>query len=138
MSERIDQIADSLGQRLTTIERMIDEAKIGLKEAKGADNNELHSESQSVRQRFELAKLVARSAESSMTRWLEAKEVSATSVVQGWKDECESRKFERQAASAEDNAEAGICLAEAAIVNAVIATFEAIDARRAAEHPDAG
>jgi hypothetical protein len=30
MSEQIDQFADSLGERLTTIEKVIDEAKIGL------------------------------------------------------------------------------------------------------------
>jgi hypothetical protein len=136
MSERIDQFADSLAQRLNTIEKMIDEAKIGLEEATGTDSNELPSNSQSVRHKFEAAKHVAKCAESNMTKWLKAKDASGTSVVQGWKDECESRKLEHQAASAEINAEAGIYLAEAAIVNAMIATYEAIDARRAAEHPE--
>jgi hypothetical protein len=137
MSERIDQFADSLGERLTTIEKMIDEAKIGLKEAKDTDSDELHSHSQSVRHKFEAAKHVAKTAESTVTRWLKAKDTSGTSVVHGWKDESESRKLELQAVSAEDNAEAGIYLAEAAIVNAVVATYEAIDAQRAAETPEA-
>lgn len=137
MSERIDQFADSLGERLTTIEKMIDEAKIGLEEAKDTDSDKLHSNSPSVRHKFEAAKNVVKAAESSVTQWLKAKEALGTSVVHGWKDERESRKLEHQAASAEDDAEAGIYLAEAAIVNAVVATYEAIDARRAAEQPEA-
>lgn len=63
MSERIDQFANSLGQRLTTIEKMIDEAKIGFKEAKNAGSGQLHSNSQSVRHKFEAAKNVAKTAE---------------------------------------------------------------------------
>jgi DNA-binding ferritin-like protein len=137
MSERIDQFADSLGERLITIEKMIDEAKIGLKEAKATNSDEPHSNSQSVRHKFEAAKNVAKTAESSVTQWLKAKDALGTSVVHGWKDECESHKLEHQAASAEDDAEAGIYLAEAAIVNAVVATYVAIDARRAAEEPEA-
>ena len=70
-----------------------------------------------------------------MTKWFAAKQVSDASVVQGLDDECESRQLARQAASAEDDAEAGVSLAEAAIVNAVNATYEAIDAQRAVEHP---
>ncbi|MBC8026107.1 MAG: hypothetical protein H7Y89_08960 [Steroidobacteraceae bacterium] len=111
---------------------MIDESKVGLEEAKDTDSSELHSDSQSVRHKFEAAKHVAETAESSVTKWLNAKKESHVSVVQGWNGECESRKLEHQATSAEDDAEAGIYLAEASIVRAVVATYEAIDARRAA------
>jgi hypothetical protein len=137
MSERIDQFADGLGDRLANIETMIDAAKIGLKEAKVTDRNDLDSSSHSVRRKFEAARHVAKTAEASVTEWVKAKEASHASVVQGSTDECESCQLERQAASAEDDAEAGISLAEAAIVNAVNATYEAIDAQRAAEQPKA-
>lgn len=133
MSERIDQFADALGQRLTTIETMIDEARIGLNEAKSTDRSELQANSRSVRHKFEAAKLLAKTTETRMTQWLKAKESSDNSVVRGWNDECESRKLEHRAATAQDTAEAGISLAEAAIVRAVVATYEAIDAQRAAE-----
>ena len=118
------------------MEKMIDEAKIGLEEAKGEDSDELRSNSQSVRHKFEQAKLIAWSAEFSMTKWIKAKEASGASVVHGWMDESDSLKRERHASSAEDDAEAVISLAEAAVVNAVVATYEAIDAQRAAEQPE--
>ena len=135
MSERTDQFADGLERRLTTIEIIIEEAKVGLKEAKRTDREDHNSTSYSVRQKFEAAKQVAKITESSVTKWFAAKQVSDASVVQGLDDECENRQLARQAASAEDVAEAGVSLAGAAIVNAVNATYEAIDAQRAVEHP---
>jgi len=137
MSERVDHFAESLRQRLTTIGQMIDEAKFGLTEAKASDGSELRPDAESVRQKFETAKHEVTATESRMTTWLKAREMSGTAVVEGWKDECETRKLEHHAASAEDNAEAGIYLAEAAFVKAVVASYEAIDARRAAEQGDA-
>ena len=137
MSERIDQFADGLGERLSKIETMIDAAKIGLREAKVRDWNDLDSTSHWVRHQFEAAKHVAKTAEASVTGWVKAKEASHASVVQGSGDESASSQLERQAASAEDDAEAGLSLAEVAIVNAVNASYEAIDAQRAAERPKA-
>ena len=137
MSDRIDQFADGLGQRLATITSMIDAAKLGLKEAKGMTTDEFDFTSYPVRRKFEEAKYVAKAAEVTVAKWVKTKEASDASVIQRTKDECESRQLERQAASAEDDAEAGISLAEAAIVNAVNATYLAIDARRAAEQQKA-
>jgi hypothetical protein len=137
VSERIDQFADELGERLSTIGTMIDAAKIGLKKAKVTDQDDLDSVSHSVRLKFEAAKHVAKSAEASVTEWVKAKEALHASVVQGSTDEYENCQLERQAASAQDDAEAGISMAEAAIVNAVNASYAAIDAQRAVERPKA-
>jgi hypothetical protein len=136
MSERVDQFAVELGERLSSIGTMIEAAKLGLEEARVTDRNDLDALRQSVRRKFEAARHVAKTAEASVTEWVRAKEVSDAAVVQRSMDDCESRQLERDAVSAEDDAEAGISLAEAAIVNAVNASYAAIDAQRAVEQPE--
>lgn len=63
---------------------------------------------------------------------MKAKEASGAAVIQGWKDRHEDRKMVHHAERAEDNAAASICLAESAIADAVLASYEALDARLAA------
>lgn len=132
MSDRIDHFSESLRQKLTAIESMLEEAKSDLTHAGTNSAKDVRSKLQSVRHRLTAAKSDVAGAESRMTTWLKAKESSGAAVIQGWKDKHETRKLEHHAESAEASAEAGIELAEVAIVNAVIAMYEAIDARQAA------
>ena len=133
MSDRNDLFAKSLRKKLTSIETMIQEVKSDLEDAKAHESHVILSKMKSVRQHFDAAKHDVKAAETDVASWLKAKEAAGASVIKGWKDAHESRKLEHHAVTAEGNAIAQTLLAEAAIVGAVIAAYEAIDARSSAD-----
>lgn len=138
MSVLANQFADSLRIKLVKMGGQIDGIKADVKLGKSEDHA-------SIENKLKMAKLGVKtmgkdlkSAETKMQNWLKAKEKSGVSVIRGWVSLFDKNKLDRHAKTAEENAVAAISLAEGKIAEAVLATYEAIDARMTAdETPEA-
>jgi hypothetical protein len=129
----VDRFSESLQATLTKMDQQLDSVKSDLVAMRQHDKAAIQARLQAVRLSIEDGKLQAQAAEGKLKGWLRAKEEAGVAVIQGWKDKREQSKLEHHAERAEGNAEGAICLAEAAMTNAILATYEALDARMSAD-----
>lgn len=132
MSDQVDEFAEALRLRLTRVEALLQGLKSELQESADAQGAALQSKLDAARANAQEAARDMRTAQSKAKNWVQAREAAGAAVIQGWKDGHEDRKLAQHAQRAEDNAVAGLYFAEAAIANAVLSSYEALDARLAA------
>ena len=132
MSEKIDKFTESLRVNLTKIETQLHGIKEDLSVERRKDSAAIQSKLVAARKNLEAAKADVKAAEGKAQIWIKAKQEAGTAVIQGWKDKLDHHQLDRYADRAEDNAASANSIAEAAVADAAVATYEAIWARHAA------
>ena len=132
MSEKIDKFTETLRVNLTNIERQLHGVKEDLDAERHKDAAAIESKLESARKSLETAKAGVTGAENKVQLWIQAKRDAGTAVLQGWKEKLDQSQMNRYADRAEDNAAAAHSIAQAAVADAAVATYEAIGARNAA------
>lgn len=138
MNTTVDQLRESLRTKMTKIEGQLGEIKSEIKMSAKEDKAAIQSKLKAAKMGVQSMSKNMKAAETKAGRWIKAKEKSGSSVIQGWKNKFEKTKLDRHANSAADNALAAVSIAEAKIANAVLATYEAIDARMAVDELNKG
>jgi hypothetical protein len=133
MSTKTEKFRDSLNARLTKIQSQIDSVKSELKANYQDKQAALAKKLDAARAGVAAKKKEAKAAEAKAQDWIKAKAEAGADLIQTWKDKHEKSKLDRHANRAEQNAEAAIYYAEAALANAIEASYEAITARVAAD-----
>jgi acyl-CoA reductase-like NAD-dependent aldehyde dehydrogenase len=131
MSAKIDQFTESLRLKLTKWESQINGLKADIETVERDGEATIESMLKAARLSVESQGEAVKAAGAKAKNWLKAKEEASVAVVQGWKDKHEQHKLEHRAERAEDSAGAAIYLAEAAITEAIVAIYEAMEARLA-------
>jgi hypothetical protein len=133
MSTKTDQFCDSLKVKLTKIQSQIDGVKSEVKTDYQHKQAALAEKLDAARASVAAKKQEAKAAEAKAQDWIKAKAEAGSDLIQTWRDKHEKGKLDRHANRAEQNAEAAIYYAEAALANAIEASYEAITARVAAD-----
>ena len=133
MSTKTEQFRDSLNAKLTKIQSQIDGVKSEVKADYQHKQAALTEKLNAARASVAAKKQEAKAAEAKAQDWIKAKAEAGADLIQTWKDKHEKSKLDRHADRAEQNAEAAICYAEAALAGAIEASYEAITARVAAD-----
>lgn len=133
MSDRINQFTESLRLNLTALEDQLTAVKGDLAASRQEDAAIVRSKLEAARKSLEFRKAQATAAQDKAQAWLKAKEEVGAATLRGWKEKHEKNKLERHAERAEDNAVSAVFFAELAMADAVIAVFEAVEARLNAE-----
>ena len=129
MSAKIDQFRDSLNAKLTKIQSQIDGVKAEVKTDYQQKQPALAEKLGAARANVAAKKQEAKGAAAKAEDWVKAKAEAGADLIQTWKDKHEKNKLDRYADRAELNAEAAIYYAEAALADAIEASYEAIAAR---------
>ena len=138
MNTTVDQLRETLRTKMTKMEGQLEEIKSDIKTGAKEDNAAIQAKLKAAKLSVKSMAKDVKAAETKAGNWIKAKEKSGSSVIQGWKNKFEKAKLDRHANKAADNAVAAVSLAEAKIANAALATYEAIDARMAADEIDKG
>ena len=133
MSDQIDKIAESLRVNLTRIADQLHGASRDLSVEARKDCKTMDAKLQAARQGLVSAKSAMRGAEEKAQSWIRAQQQAGTTGMENWKAKLDRFQMSRHAELAADNAASASLLAEAAVFNAVVAAYEAVGARRAAD-----
>ena len=133
MSDKIDRFTESLRVNLTKIETQLHGIKEDLSAERRRDAAAIQSRLEAARKDLATANAGVKAAEGKAQVWIKAKQEARAAVIQGWKDKLDHHQMDRYADRAEDNAASANWIAEAAVADAAVATYEAIGARRAAQ-----
>ena len=129
MNERIDQFTESMRQRISKMERQLETVKSDIHADMTNDKRDLQSKLKIAGLLVHKIRKDIKVADSGNPKVLKAHEKNGTAIAQGWKTEIKKAKLDSHASRAEDNAESAITIAEAKVAEAILATYEAIDAR---------
>ncbi len=133
MNTTVDQLRETLRTQMTKMGSQLEEIKSDIKKSEKADKLAIQAKLKAAKLGVKSMAKDVRAAETKAGKWIKAKEKSGALVIKGWKNKFEQAKLDRHANRAEDNALAAVSLAEAKITNAVLAAYEAIDARMEAD-----
>lgn len=137
METTIEQFRESLTTKLSKIEDRLESLKSDFQIGQFEDKEAIKAKLKAAKLNVKSMSKTVRAAESKAKNWLKAKEKSGESTIKGWKVKFENAKLDRHAKSAEENADAAISLAEAKVTDAILAAYEAIDARISANESSA-
>ena len=133
MSTGVEQFSESLRNKLTQMETQLAGIKADFKAGQKEDLATTQTKLKAARANVQTFAKDVKSAEVKAQIWVAAKEKAGEAMIQGWKTKFDKAKLEHHAKSAEENAVATIALAEAKMGEAVLATYEAMDARWTAD-----
>jgi hypothetical protein len=130
MSDKIDQFCESMRLGLNTMEAKIEQAKADIAAAQkdGAEN--FDRKLGQARTAVETQRNLAEAAGIKVRHWVAAKAEAGDALIQDWKDKFDKSQLDIHASRAEASARASVTIAEAAIADAALATYEAIAARQ--------
>jgi chromosome segregation ATPase len=133
MSEKIDQFCEGLRNQLTKVETSLNKVGESIKAAPQQASDAVKSSLAAAKAKHEANMQSLHEAKAKMEERLHEKKEEVDSQIAEWKTNREIHKLEKRADNAEDYAMATIDFAGAAVVEADLATLEAIEARMDAE-----
>jgi len=129
MNDKVDQFTESLRQRISKKESQLEGVRFDIRADMANDKKDIQLKLKSAGLLVHKIQKDIKIEDGENPKVLKAHEKVGTAVAQGWKTEIKKTKLDNHAMRAEDNAEAAISIAEAKVAEAVLATYEAIDAR---------
>ena len=132
MNTSVEKFRETLRTKMTKLEGQLEGIKSDLKTGEQEDKVAIQAKLKAAKLGVQRMAKEVRAAEAKAGKWIKAKEQSGSSIIQGWKSRFEKAKLDHHANKAAHNAVAAVSIAEAKIANAALATYEAIDARMAA------
>ncbi len=130
MSARIDEFCDSMLTALDGIEARAEGAKADIAAARqdGVDGfaRKLHAAEQAVADQRDRVD----AAGTKVRNWVDGESGPGDAAMRGWRDNMERGRLLMHADLAEASAHSAMIIAEAAIADAALATYQAIAARQ--------
>ncbi len=133
MSVKIDQFCDVMQTKLNAIEAQIERVKADVNSAGKEGLALFDSKLAEARAVVESQRNHVEAAGIKVRHWAVAKREAGEAVIAGWKGDIDRTKLEVHAERAEASARSSVVIAEAALADANLATYEAIAARRHAD-----
>ncbi|TFU05867.1 hypothetical protein EUV02_02245 [Polymorphobacter arshaanensis] len=132
MSDKIDHFCDAMRDNLNAVEAQIERLKSDIGTAQkdtveGFERKLAEAQAAVTSQRNGVD-----AAGIRVRHWVTANREAGAAVIQGWKDKVDTGKLELHADQAEESAKSSVVIAEAALADAMLATYEAIAARHQA------
>lgn len=128
MNDRTDQFTDTPRLRLSSMESQLEGVRSDINANMSNDKKDLESKLKAAGLLVHKIKEERNVESNENPKVLKVHEKLGTAVAQGWKTEVKKAKLDDHAARADNNAEAGISIAEAKVADAVLATYQAIEA----------
>jgi hypothetical protein len=132
MSATIDKFTEGLRVNLTHIESQLHGLQTDLNNHAKKDAAAIRASLDAARTNVENTRSHMKAAQEKAQIWIKAKQEAGSAVIQGWKDKLDREQLDRHAERAEDNAVSANLMAQAAVADAAVATYEAMQARLAA------
>jgi hypothetical protein len=132
MSATIDKFTEGLRVNLTHIETQLHGLQTDLNNQAKKDSAAIRASLDAARTSVETTRSQMKAAQEKAQIWIKAKQEAGAAVIQGWKDKLDREQLDRHAEKAEDNAVSANLMAQAAVADAAVATYEAMQARLAA------
>lgn len=133
MSERVDRFCDNLRDRLNAVEEHLDHIKQRLDTSKNESRAAIEAKVGEVKAKLDAQRHKVEEAKADAKRRIEEKKAETASKIQEWKADRAQHKLEKRADRSEDYAAACILIAADTVVEAELATLEAVEARLLAE-----
>lgn len=133
MSERVDRFCDNLRDRLNAVEEHLDHIKQRLDTSKNESRAAIEAKVGEVRAKLDAQRDKVEQAKADARERIEEKKAETASKIQEWKADRAQHKLEKRADRSEDYAAACILIAADTVVEAELATLEAVEARLLAE-----
>lgn len=133
MSERVDRFCDNLRGRLNAVEEHLDHIKQRLDTSKNESRAAIEAKVGEVKAKLDAQRHKVEEAKADARERIEEKKAETASKIQEWKADRAQHKLEKRADRSEDYAAACILIAADTVVEAELATLEAVEARLLAE-----
>lgn len=133
MSERVDRFCDNLRDRLNAVEEHLDHIKQRLDTSKNESRAAIEAKVGEVKAKLDAQRHKVEEAKADARERIEEKKAETASKIQEWKADRAQHKLEKRADRSEDYAAACILIAADTVVEAELATLEAVEARLLAE-----
>ena len=138
MSERVDRFCDNLRDHLNAVEEHLGQIKQRLTTSRNESRAAVEAKVGEVKAKLEAQRQKVEQAKADAKNRIEEKKTETASKIEEWKTDRAQHKLEKRADRSEDYAAACIVIAADSVVEAELATLEAIEARLLAEEFVAG
>lgn len=130
MSPRIDQFCETMRFNLNGMEAQVEQARADIGKAQKDGAAAFDLKITEARNAVDAQRAQAEAAGMKVRHWIAARTEAGEAVIQGWKDRFDTANLELHADNAEAGARASVIIAQAALADATLATYEAIAARQ--------
>ena len=134
MSNRIENFTNSIKKRLANMESQLGSVSSDIHADMHNDPKDLQSKLADARKNLKSIDRHMTVSNAESPKRIKAREANGNATIQGWKAEVKKTKLDDHAARFEDKAQEAISIAEAKVADAVLATYEAIEARISSNH----
>lgn len=135
MSTKIDQFCETMRVNLNGMEAQVEQAKTDIAKAQKDGADAFDRKLAEAKTAVEGQRNAVEAAGIKVRHWVAAKTEAGEAVIAAWKDTFDKSKLEMHADRAEASARSSVIIAQAALADAKLATYEAIAAR---QHASAG
>ena len=133
MSERVDRFCNDLRDRLSAVEDRLGQIKQRVSDARSESRTVIEAKIAEVKTKAEAQRKHVEEAKANLSSRIEEKKTETASKIEEWKTDRAQHKLEKRADRSEEYAAACIVIAADTVVEAELATLEAIEARLLSE-----
>ena len=138
MSKRVEQFCDNLRAKLNAVDEHLGQIKHRLDTSSKESRAAIEAKVGEVKAKLDAQQQKVDKAKADAKNRIEEKKAETASKIEEWKTNREQHKLEKRANHSEDYAAACIMIAADSVLEADLATLEAIEARLLAEEFVAG